>query len=113
VLQPLWIGLLCLLLGGVFSIYYEYSKWKPSLLIIGVCIIGIVYVIVLIFTVMTFGIHAPPPTSGNITYIYENCPSPITTVVNYYNITVIENYSDTKNPPLSIEELKYLMGSHK
>lgn len=112
-LQPLWIGLLCLLLGGVFSIYYEYSKWKPALLVIGVSVIGILYVVVLILTAMSFGVHAPPPTTGNITNIYENCSYPITTVVNNYNITVIENYSDNKNPSVSIEELKYLMGSHK
>jgi hypothetical protein len=60
-----------------------------------------------------FWCSCPPPTTGNLTNIYENCSYPITTIVNNYNITVIENYSGSKNPSVSIEELKYLIGSHK
>jgi hypothetical protein len=112
-LQPLWIGLLCLLLGGIFTIYYDYSKWTPALLVIGVSVIGILYVGFVILTIMLSGVHVAPPTTGNVTNICENCTYPVTNTVNNYNITVIENCTTQKSSMVSVEELSYLMGSHR
>jgi hypothetical protein len=111
-LLPLYVGLICLLFGGIFFIYYEYSKWTPALLVVAVSIIGIAYVAMIIVAAIFAGTHIPSLTSGNVTNICDNCSYPVTDINNYYNVTIVGECTNLKNPIVSVEEMKYLIGSH-
>lgn len=112
-LLPLWIGTLFLIVGGISMLYWRYTFGRNilALLVTVFCGIGAVAVFILLLIVVLSGPHVPPTASGNVTNICENCSYPVTNIVNNYNVTVIENYTGNKNPSVSVEELKYLMGS--
>jgi hypothetical protein len=109
-LLHLWIATFFLLIGGISFIYWNYGKNKLALLVGIVCFIGDVFVFILLLLMILNGIHAPTQITGNVTNICENCTtSPVTNIVNNYNVTVYENYIEAKKPSMSISELKYLM----
>jgi hypothetical protein len=112
-LLHLWAGTMFLLFGGISTIYWRYKFGRNifALLIGIVCFIGSTLIFFLILLSILNGIHTPPQISGNVTNICDNCTYPVTNIntVNNYNITLYENYTGTKNPAISVSELKNLM----
>jgi len=109
-LLHLWIATFFLLIGGVCIIYWSYRKNKLALLVGCFCIIGDVFVIILLLLMILNGIHAPTQITDNVTNIYENCTiSPATNIVNNYYVTIYENNIEAKKPLMLISELQYLM----
>jgi hypothetical protein len=106
-LPILWIITPFLMFEGVWFFYCIFKKIPIIWCIGGVVIIGIIAVIL---TSASIGITLPSSPIGNVTNICENCSYPLTNIVNNYNITVTENCTFGKNPIVSIEEMKYLMG---
>lgn len=109
-LPILWITTPCLMFGGMWFFFSVFKKYHIIWYIVGVVIIGI---IAILLALVSSGVTIQSSTTGNVTTICENCSYPVTNTVNNYNVTVIENCTASKNPMVSVEELKYLMGSER
>lgn len=107
-LPVLWISTPCLMFGGMWFFYCEFKKFPRGWSITGVVIIGVIAVIL---ALASSGVTLQSPTTSNVTNICENCSYPVTNIVNNNNVTIMVNGTENKNRIISVEEMKYLMGS--